>query len=604
MFHSEDKIKVLAIAPYSGLREIFRQTGANRSNLALTVLDGDNEEGLLAVQNALQQDEYDVIISRGGTADMIRKSVSLPVLEVEITVSDILHAIRLADAYKGKSALVGFPATTKHAKEMCLLLNKDIPIYTINSIYETDGILQQLRQNGYSLVIGDTIVSVRAVDIGLTPVLITSSQESIEKVFDQVDFLGSILMRSKKEKAILTGLLQHETTDLIAFDSHGTILFSSELDSNASAFFKELLSEKMNSIISSESCKFSRQYNDTYLTVSVTPSEFPDIFFASIRHTALPSNTQKNFVQVFSNNADLAKNFFFQTKVAETYFSKYPPEFFSPASSKPILLLGENGTFFDSVVSYFYDQCPDFHTSFTLIDLKHSKTSNINWLLNDPSSPLFNTDSFIYFRNLELLDTDLCQELLTFLEQSPICKKNKIFFTLHTTYGSTGLSEKVSELSRTLVGKVSAVVIHIEPFRNCTEILSNLSIICISALNIRYNKQIIGIEAGGFDLLKNYSWPDNFEQFYRVIKTLVQTSDAIMISADEVKQTLQNENSIYVSQQPPVQQNIPFDLNRPLDQITLDIVKQILANEHGNQKKTAEILNISRTTLWRMLKGN
>ena len=66
MTDSYHKIKVLAIAPYSGLREILRQTGAGRHDIALTVLDGDNEEGLRVVQEEFKKSSYDLIISRGG----------------------------------------------------------------------------------------------------------------------------------------------------------------------------------------------------------------------------------------------------------------------------------------------------------------------------------------------------------------------------------------------------------------------------------------------------------------------------------------------------------------------------------------------------------
>lgn len=247
----------------------------------------------------------------------------------------------------------------------------------------------------------------------------------------------------------------------------------------------------------------------------------------------------------------------------------------------------------------------DFHSSFTLIDLKHAKASNINWLLNNPYSPLFNTHSSIYFQNLEFMDADLGQELISFLDRSAIWKKNKLFFSLHTTNGasgSSGISNKASDLCRSLLGSVSAAAVHIQPLRNCADILSNIGIICISSLNMRYNKQIIGIEPEGLDQLKAYAWPDNFEQFYRVMKTLVQTSDAIMISDAEIRQTLRNEMSIYAPVVQPVSREIPFDLNRPLNEITLDIVRQVIANEQGNQKKAAETLGISRTTLWRMLK--
>ena len=44
------------------------------------------------------------------------------------------------------------------------------------------------------------------------------------------------------------------------------------------------------------------------------------------------------------------------------------------------------------------------------------------------------------------------------------------------------------------------------------------------------------------------------------------------------------------------------DLNRPLQMIEQDIVKSVIQQNGGSQKKAAEVLNISRSTIWRMLK--
>ena len=45
----------------------------------------------------------------------------------------------------------------------------------------------------------------------------------------------------------------------------------------------------------------------------------------------------------------------------------------------------------------------------------------------------------------------------------------------------------------------------------------------------------------------------------------------------------------------------PLDLNQTLDRINQDIIHRILAQENGNQSRTAARLGISRTTLWRFL---
>ena len=47
-----------------------------------------------------------------------------------------------------------------------------------------------------------------------------------------------------------------------------------------------------------------------------------------------------------------------------------------------------------------------------------------------------------------------------------------------------------------------------------------------------------------------------------------------------------------------------LDLSKDLESINRDVAAIVLEHNGGNQSRTAKSLGISRTTLWRMLKGN
>ena len=73
------------------------------------------------------------------------------------------------------------------------------------------------------------------------------------------------------------------------------------------------------------------------------------------------------------------------------------------------------------------------------------------------------------------------------------------------------------------------------------------------------------------------------------------------IQADRVRSALSDEAQLYpVAPAPKNEANI--DLNRPLDDIITEIIQRTVESQGGNQKKAADILCISRTTVWRMLK--
>lgn len=90
----------------------MQKLAETREDMELDVFVGDLNEGAMIARNNLHSD-YDVIISRGGTAELIGQVTHIPVIEVTLSVYDILRAIKLAENYADRYAIVGFPAITK-----------------------------------------------------------------------------------------------------------------------------------------------------------------------------------------------------------------------------------------------------------------------------------------------------------------------------------------------------------------------------------------------------------------------------------------------------------------------------------------------------------
>ena len=79
------KIKVLGIAPFESMSTLMLQAGAKRNDISLTVYTGDLEDGA-AIASRYTQNDFDFIISRGGTAQLIRQVSSIPVIEITISL--------------------------------------------------------------------------------------------------------------------------------------------------------------------------------------------------------------------------------------------------------------------------------------------------------------------------------------------------------------------------------------------------------------------------------------------------------------------------------------------------------------------------------------
>ena len=148
--------RILAIAPYDGMKLQMQRIAEEYTDIQLDIYIGDMEEGGAIVREH-QEDGYDIIISRGGTADLIRSVTSLPVISIPLSVYDILRAIKMAENYSSLYAIVGFSSITEPAQILCDLLQKDVDIITIHNIDEVSYTLDQLKIGGYKMVIGDMI---------------------------------------------------------------------------------------------------------------------------------------------------------------------------------------------------------------------------------------------------------------------------------------------------------------------------------------------------------------------------------------------------------------------------------------------------------------
>ena len=70
----ENRYRVLGIAPYEGMKKLMSDLVEDYPEIDLTLFVGDLEEGL-EIAHSNFHGSYDVVISRGGTAKMLRRNL-------------------------------------------------------------------------------------------------------------------------------------------------------------------------------------------------------------------------------------------------------------------------------------------------------------------------------------------------------------------------------------------------------------------------------------------------------------------------------------------------------------------------------------------------
>ena len=180
----EDFVRILAVAPYEGLAAILEREARSYHNVSITVVVGNLEEGLAAAIEQLVE-PYDLILSRGGTADLLRENLDIPVVDIKTSAYDVLQAVQLSEDIQGKRAVVGFAGITDAARSTNDALHLDLDIFTLVDEDDARQITSLLSKEGYTTVLCDVISSTVFREHGFNTVLVTSSAASVRESIDE-----------------------------------------------------------------------------------------------------------------------------------------------------------------------------------------------------------------------------------------------------------------------------------------------------------------------------------------------------------------------------------------------------------------------------------
>ena len=588
------KPHILCIAPYEGMYEIFCSVTALRNDVTCTVLRGDLEEGV-QVAAKYMTDDIDAIISRGETANLLEKAFTVPVFHINFSSYDILRSIKAAQNISDKFVIIGSADIAKNARLLCDLLQySNVRIETIGNIKETQVILQGAKNQGYFLVIGDKNTVNYAQRANMQHILIMSGLESIEEALDRAVYVTNNINDYMEQLSVLQRAMLHFPCDFVVMDDSEKIYYST-LSTDFAEGFLPLIKELIPGLYRSESIDLSKMYNGSHYM---------------IEGSLFPVRTQRFALFQISHRPDLIScnsiRFYNKGEFDPPLYSlpwghgKRITELVSTADQYghlacPMLIAGEYGSEIDQLAVHIYQANSGFNAP--LVSVNCTTISAREWtnLFENYNSPLFSKTSVLYFQNLESLSDEQLNILFTFLEDSGICLRSKVLMS----FQQSSRKEFDCFYKHYLARLVSIVVLQVPPLREHPEDIWEISNLYINELSLKHGKQVIGLQPDAAEQLRTFSWPQNIAQLKQVLTAAVIATDTSYISSKDL-------NFIMNSTIPPKELagnadciNIDFALT--LREIEQEIVRHVLRLEGMNQSRTAKRLNISRSTLWRLL---
>jgi DNA-binding NtrC family response regulator len=146
-----------------------------------------------------------------------------------------------------------------------------------------------------------------------------------------------------------------------------------------------------------------------------------------------------------------------------------------------------------------------------------------------------------------------------------------------------------------LYHRLAMVEIVVEPLRNRTEDIPALAMHFVKRFCAQYERRIDAIADGAVAKLQSHTWPGNVREFENALRNgVLQCEGTILEAADLSMMQIEEPNDGNASGR-----EVPTRLQDVVEQHVVRVLREC----EGNKVRAAEVLGISRSTLYRMLEG-
>ena len=169
---------------------------------------------------------FDVILSRGGTTRILTEHTCLPVIDIPLSVLDVLRTIKMAEMCQKRYAVVAHEAVCSVVRALCAILRMDIEIHAVPSENTLSSIFSTLKHEGIDVIVGDAIAVEAAQQNGMQGFLITTSSDEIRRTFDNVQQFFQNAAQMQALNSAIRASVEVSSDGLLVMDRNAQIIYS------------------------------------------------------------------------------------------------------------------------------------------------------------------------------------------------------------------------------------------------------------------------------------------------------------------------------------------------------------------------------------------
>ena len=632
--------KICVIAPYADLAELACAVG-RETPIPFDVWEGNLEIGGAKAQQA-EKEGAQVIVSRGGTASIIRQKVNVPVVEIQVTGYDVLRVMRPLIGAGKTAGIVGYFNVVKGCRYVCDILgisSREFILPTDYTEIDWDEIRARLRriieEEGVDVLIGDTVAFANCVgNLGREVLLITSGRESILRAVEEAANLLSVREEEQKNAQRFEAVLNFVHDGVLATDQCGLLtvvnpvaekIFDVQRDEVLGLPVTSVIQDtRIDKVLASGSPEFDQlqQAPAGHILTNRIPirvdgevkgvvATFQEVSQIEAAERKIRQNlygkgmvTRYTFRDILTRDPQMKR----LIKLAKDYAK----------TNATILIQGESGTGKELFAQSIHAYSPRAQGPFVAINcsalppplLESELFGYVEGAFTGAKRSgkigLFEMahNGTIFLDEIGEMDRTLQARLLRVLEERQVMRLGSDSLIPVNIRVLAATNQDLRRLASQgtfrvdLLYRLNVLNLPMTPLRQRKVDIAYLAEYFLSRYQTEHRRRIEAIPPQISELLERYEWPGNVRELKNVMERLVLSAESGRIEADTVRLLLEEMQEIW--NHPSIGAELPDLLSGTLQQIKQRVIAKVLQCEGGNKSRAAKRLGVDRATIDRL----
>lgn len=604
--------KILLIAPYEEINDV----NFTSDYLIKKVVNLNEVE---RTARKFEENGGQIIITRGGSAERLKRKVHIPIVEIKVTSEDIL---KIFEKFKYKNeviGVVGYKSVINKCQWIADCMGIDIKILEIDSKIGQFQIISQIGEfiKKYKITnfMGDVVLQniLKNHPLPINFELIKSSQESVLEALNRAEEILRVKELEKEKNKMLTILLNHIDIGVIYFNKKQII---EHINLKAESLFPD--KKEIKKIIEKAFTEESKilEIEDKQIFFNKIPliinEELKGTLF-TFREVETIENEEKIIRKEFMKKGLSAKYTFenFLTNNQNMNRIKIIAKKYSKVDGT-ILITGESGTGKEILAQSIHNASKRVNGPFIALNC-----SAIPSLLLESELFGYEAGSFtgaskngkvgifdlahkgtIFLDEIGELPLDLQAKFLRVLQEKEFrriggeeIKKTDVRIIAATNVDLIKLVDE-KKFRADLYYRLNVLRLETLALKDRKDDVSYLILFFLKKLGKIHEKYIDKLDLELLSFLENYDWPGNVRELENVVQRIILLAENPTVKYKDIELFLtdihKNNKDISI-------------FSGSLKDIKKKIILEILSQENNNKSKVAKRLEIDRGTLDRII---